>query len=127
MPWWRRWFRGVALEELTRNLCDEKKANGPAPDRLVRETGPHPGSGAAVPAHRCSGIRCCARYGKNPARREDLENSGAPPRKPRLFLENAGGSGDCGPLPGMWCARLLLTRSDPYGKETAGYGGAVKN
>ena len=65
--------------------------------------------------------------GKNPARREDLENSGAPPRKPRLFLENAGGSGDCGPLPGMWCARLLLTRSDPYGKETAGYGGAVKN
>jgi hypothetical protein len=22
---------GVALEELTRNLCDEKKANGPAP------------------------------------------------------------------------------------------------
>jgi len=30
-----------------------------------RENRPRPGSLTAVPAHRCSGIRCCPRYGEN--------------------------------------------------------------
>jgi hypothetical protein len=40
-----------------------------------------------------------------------------PPRKPRLVWEMAGRSGHWGPgsVPwGLWCARLLMTRSDPY-------------
>jgi hypothetical protein len=66
--------------------------------------------GTAVPAHRCSGIRCCPRYGENSAHREGPEKFRTPLGNRGRFSEigqpqRQPGSRLC-PV-GMWCVRLL--------------------